>query len=158
MRRWRSQLAALLALSTLLAGPIGCASGFPRRGADLPSTLETLLAPGEDARPAVRVERLRVFDARSEPWSEVDPAEIESGGFRPLPEGDYAVVAELRCAWRSRGEVHEGEAITWYYFRDGALYAFEHVTFERHCRRVPEIRGVAPASDWRETMPALLER
>jgi hypothetical protein len=151
--RTRFRLAAFV----LLAGAAACASSFPRRGADLPATLETLLAVKVEERPRVEIRHLRVFDAGSEPWGEVPSAELESGRFAPEPEGDYAVVTELDCSWRSRQEVHTGEAITWYYFLDGALYAFEHVEFEDHCRRVPEIRGVAPGSDLRERMRALLD-
>jgi len=158
MQRRPTPLAACLAAATLLAGIFGCASGFPRRGADLPTTLGTLLAPSDEERPRVEIRRLRAFDAASEPWSEVPPGELESGRFDAQTQGDYAVVAEIHCAWKNGQEVDTGDAVTWYYFLDGALYAFEHVAFEEHCRRVPQIRGVAPGSDLRERMRALLAK
>lgn len=155
------------------AALLGCASGmheaysaahpgwkpdFPRRGVGLEESLASIFAPSEEHRLLTQVQRLRIFDLRPEPWREIALADLEQGRVRPEPDGDYVVVVRIQCSWWTRYRMAYGDAVSWYYFVDDALRAYEHTDFEQPCRRIPTIRGVPPGSKLRESMPALLER
>ncbi len=105
---------------------------FPSTDATLEETVASIYAPPVGAYQRY-VQKLKIFDTSTDPWTEIDVASLESGAYQSDKDGSYAVAAEIGCLSNVALERYLGERASWYLLENNKISAFDHYDFTGRC-------------------------
>ena len=112
---------------------------FPRQGAALPETLDSIVAP-RTTNALVTSRDVRVLRIDRDPWQEIPTSDVKSGRYEAAASARYAIVASLYCTAHVDRKRIYGEKLSWYLLPGGQLAAWDHHDFGDACTMFDEFK------------------